>query len=103
MRNANQVAVQNWKVRGVALVCLLLISWFAFAEATHFHPIKLSGSEERCDFCAVAHANAAAVPVVSTVQVVPDLAPTQVLCAENCTSKSLLHGSALYIRPPPLA
>jgi hypothetical protein len=102
VKASKRVAAQNWIMKPVALACLLLVTWFAFAEATHFHSISSSGSEEHCEFCVVVHANAAAVPVASVPVVVLDLAPTQVFPLEECKAKSLLLGSDLSIRPPPL-
>jgi hypothetical protein len=102
VKSSNRVSAQYWITRPVALACLLLVTWFAFAEATHFHPFSSTGSEEHCDFCVVIHASASAVPVAVTPAVVLNRAPSQVLLMEESKTKSLLLSADLYIRPPPL-
>lgn len=102
MKKTNQAAAQNWMAKAVAVACLLLITWFAFAEATHFHRITASGSEENCEFCAVVHANAAAVPATAMLVVVPESVSTQIVFPEERNAPSLLHRAELYSRPPPL-
>jgi len=102
VKSSNRISAQHWITKPVALACLLLVTWFAFAEATHFHSFSSSGSEQHCDFCVVIHASASAVPVAVTPAVVLDLAPSQVLLTEECKTKSLLLSADLYIRPPPL-
>jgi hypothetical protein len=102
VKSSNRVSAQHWITKPVALACLLLIAWFAFAEATHIHSFSSTGSEQHCDFCVVIHASASAVPVAVTPAVVLDLAPCQVLLSEETKTKSLLLSADLYIRPPPL-
>jgi len=99
VKKSNQPSVHSKVVRRVALVCILLITCFAFAEAVHSHPIS-SSADNRCDFCLAVHANAAAVPIASAV-VVLSLAPVQILRTEECKATSLFRGSDLYSRPPP--
>ncbi len=102
MKSSNRVSAQQWITNPVALACLLLVTWFAFAEATHFHSFSSTGSEQHCDFCVVVHASASAVPVTVTPAVVLNPAPSQVLLSEECKTKSLLLSADLYIRPPPV-
>jgi len=100
VKKSNQPSVHSKVVRRVALVCILLITCFAFAEAVHSHPIS-SSADSRCDFCLAVHANAAAAPVASVAAVVLSLVPTQILRTEECKATSLFRGSHLYSRPPP--
>jgi hypothetical protein len=83
------------------MVCLLLITCFSLAEATHLHSVTSPNGERHCDFCLVVHANSAAAPVSAGVAAL-DLLPTQILHTEDCKTTSLLRGSDLDIRPPPL-
>ena len=102
MKAANQRPARHSFSKTLVVICVLAIVWFSFAAATHFHPISASGAEGHCEFCLVVHGNAAAVPVVSAPIPVLNQVLTQVLPAEEYNPKSLLPGSDLYIRPPPL-
>ena len=89
------------RVQRLALACLLLIACFSFAEATHLHSVASPDGDRYCDFCLVAHAGIAAVPVASAAIAV-QVTPTQVLRTEDSKPTAILRGSDLYIRPPPL-
>jgi hypothetical protein len=102
VKDTNPISAQSRLTKSVVLICLLLVTWFAFAEATHFHSFSSSGAGEHCEFCIVAHANAAAVPVASMPVVVPEAVSDQVVLVEESKAKSFLWASHLYIRPPPL-
>jgi hypothetical protein len=101
VNRASQISVQRSGVQRVALVCLLLVACFSFAESTHFHSIASPDGERHCNFCLLVHANSAAAPVSAGIAAL-DLLPTQILQAEDCKTTTLLRGSDLDIRPPPL-
>jgi hypothetical protein len=101
VKRASQISVYSRRVRCLALACLLLIACFSFAEATHLHTLASPGGERHCDFCLLVHANTAAAPVAAAVAVLNPV-PTQIIHSEDCQVRTLLRGSDLYIRPPPL-
>ena len=102
MKAGNLAPLHNADIRRIAVICLLLISWFSFAAATHFHPISASGSEGHCEFCLVMHGGSNAVPAATVPVVIPSTVVRQTLVAEQRQAKSLLADFDLYSRPPPL-
>lgn len=102
MKAASLAPSHNADSKRLVVICLLLISWFSFAAATHFHPISASGTEGHCEFCLVMHGGSDAVPSVSTPAVVPSVIVMAAPVVEECAAKSFLPGFDLYSRPPPL-
>lgn len=102
MKAENPTPLHRADIRRIAVFCLLLISWFSFAAATHYHPISASGSEGHCEFCLVMHGGSDAVPAAAVPVVIPSTVVTQMLDAEQRQVKNLLADFDLYSRPPPL-
>jgi len=102
MKAAKPAPLHKADIRRVAVICLLLVSWFSFAAATHFHPISVSGSEGQCEFCLVMHSGSDAVPAVTAAVPLPSLIATPAPVATDCAAKSFLPDFDLYSRPPPL-
>jgi hypothetical protein len=84
-------------LRGIALVCVLLMTLISVVEVTHAHS---GDSSSLCTVCVSAHANAPvatfqALPVLQTVDWVSLQHPVE----GKSTSPELQY----FIRPPPIA
>lgn len=85
-----------WATRAASIVCLLLITWMAFIQVTHVHPV--ASDTDHCPVCVAMHSAAPAAVVVEPVQNVkePEALPAPVM-------RSVIRRwhFTLFNRPPP--
>ena len=85
-----------WAARATSIVCLLLLTWMAFIQVTHVHPV--ASDTDDCPVCVAMHTAAPAAVVVEPIQVVngPETLPAPVM-------RSVIRRwhFTLFNRPPP--
>jgi hypothetical protein len=82
--------------KGIALLCLLLTFWLAWAFVAHRHS---SATESvKCTVCLVAHS---AAPSATAVLQKAPFVPVATLDAGPVAAQQCLLAFALYVRPPP--
>jgi hypothetical protein len=84
----------TWK--GVAVLCLLVTAWSAFAVVTHRHSDQ--SNDAACQVCVAAH-SAALTQVTLAPQ--PVFRILQTLPVRPLAAKQRLTVFALLVRPPP--
>jgi len=83
-------------VRCVALLCLLLTFWSAFAFATHHH--SKSTEAAKCTVCVAAQS---AAPKAATNLTKATFNPISTFRADPVSAKQRFIAFALSVRPPP--
>src|ERR1700678_839688 len=85
-----------WAARATSIVCLLLLTWMAFIQVTHVHPV--ASDTDHCPICVAMHSAAPAAVVVEPIQLVsgPETLPVPV-------TRSVIRRwpFTLFNRPPP--
>lgn len=84
----------------LALLCVLLILFAGFAQATHVHASSSSSSSHECCICSVAHSGAL---ISAAYRPVPVLTRSVLVRCQDASPNPLLLAFFLYIRPPPSA
>jgi hypothetical protein len=92
----SQISTLRRMVRCVALVCMVLTFWSAFAFAAHHHA---KGTESvKCTLCVAAHS---AAPEATAHLVNATFAQVSTFRAEPVSARERFVIFALSIRPPP--
>lgn len=68
-----------WAARVTSIVCLLLLTWMAFIQVTHVHPV--ASDTDHCPICVAMHSAAPTAVVAEPIQIVngPEALPAPVL------------------------
>ena len=83
-------------VKYVALLCLMLTFWSAFAFAAHHHSKGTDAA--RCTVCVAAHS---AAPKATTNLLKATFTPISTFRADPVSAKQRFMAFALSVRPPP--
>jgi hypothetical protein len=82
----------------LSLLCVLLLGFIGFVQATHVHTENSKIPSHECSICSVAHSGA----LTSTVfRPVPLLVRTALIVSPDVVGKSCSVIFSLHIRPPP--
>ena len=92
----NRVSNMRSSVKCVALLCLLLTFWSAFAFAAHHH--SKSTESAKCTVCVAAHS---AAPKATTNLLKATFTPISTFRADPVSGKQRFMAFALSVRPPP--
>lgn len=84
----------------LSLLCILLVAFAGFVQATHVHSDRPDSANHECSVCSVAHAGVLPYVAVSSIPIVFE---SVLVSREGASPKSLLLASFLYIRPPPVS
>jgi hypothetical protein len=90
-------AVPLWAV----IICLVLVTVPACAQAFHVHRGDLASETKQCSVCQIAHTALQLVLIVSLLFTFKTVALLPALAALG--AKPVLASFALFCRPPPLA
>jgi hypothetical protein len=87
-------------LRWMAVLCLLLVSLTAMAQAMHFHADDAAEATKHCSVCLALHS---VTPAVHAVHFDFALhASGYLLSSAEPAQKSFLESASLFSRPPPL-
>lgn len=84
----------------LSLLCVLLIAFAGFVQATHVHTDQPDSASHECSVCSVAHAGV--LPYIAALPI-PIVFESACVPREDASPKPLLLASFLYIRPPPVS
>ena len=90
--------LQVFERSALSLICVLLILFAGFAQASHVHTNASGSTNHECSVCSVAHAGAL---IKVAYRPVPVFVRSILTPRQEASPKPLLFAPFLYIRPPP--
>jgi hypothetical protein len=91
---------KNRHIRGLGLICVLLVAFSGFAQAVHVHADHAKLPSHECSLCSVAHSG---VIASITYQPSPVFVRSVLFVAPDVIHQSSGFVFSLRIRPPPQA